>query len=100
MTKSELVQRLGKRYPHYPISEIEKGVKIILEHISETLGQGRRVEVRGFGSFSVRYRAPKTGRNPRTGDAVELNGKYATHFKPGKYLRESVNESRHKYKIK
>lgn len=99
MTKSELVQRLGKKYPSHSISEIEKGVKIILDHISETLGEGRRVEVRGFGSFSVRYREPKTGRNPRTGDAVQLNGKYATHFKPGKFLRESVNESRKEYKI-
>lgn len=100
MTRSELVQRLSAKYPNCPTADIEKSVKIILEHIMATLGEGRRIEVRGFGSFSVRYRAPKVGRNPKTGDAVKLSGKYATHFKPGKLLRETVNESREKYPIR
>src|SRR5699024_48144 len=99
MTKSELVQRLGEKYPNYTNAEVEKGVKIILDQICEALVEGRRIEVRGFGRFSVRYRAPKTGRNPKTGDSVKLSCKYASHFKAGKHLRESVNESRHDFDI-
>ncbi len=94
MTRSELVQRLSAKYPHCSSTEIEKSVKKILEHITDTLGEGGRIEIRGFGSFSVRYREPKIGRNPKTGDAVKLSGKYTTHFKPGKLLRERVDESR------
>ena len=99
MTRSELVQRLSAKYPHCSTAEVEKSVKKILEHITETLGKGGRIEIRGFGSFSVRYREPKIGRNPKTGDAVKLSGKYTTHFKPGKLLRERVNESREPYEL-
>ncbi len=99
VTRSELVQKLSAKYPHCSVTEIEKSVKKILEHITDTLGKGGRIEIRGFGSFSVRYREPKIGRNPKTGDAVKLNGKYTTHFKPGKLLRERVNESRKQYPL-
>lgn len=99
MTKSELIEKLSAKYPRIPMAEIEKGVKLILEHMSDTLVANNRIEIRGFGSFSLRYRDPKIGRNPKTGDAVELSGKYATHFKPGKLLREQVNDSRNKFKI-
>ena len=61
--------------------------------MSEVLAKGERIEIRGFGSFSLHYRAPRVGRNPKTGDTVELSGKYVPHFKPGKDLRERVNES-------
>jgi integration host factor subunit beta len=73
--------------------DVELSVKTLLEHMSSALSSGERIEIRGFGSFSLHYRPPRTGRNPKTGDAVELPGKYVPHFKPGKELRERVNES-------
>ncbi|GBU08867.1 integration host factor DNA-binding protein beta subunit [Gammaproteobacteria bacterium] len=94
MTKSELIERLSIKYPVIPLKDIEASVKLMVEHMSETLSEGKRIEIRGFGSFSLHYRAPRTGRNPKTGDAVALNGKYSPHFKAGKELRERVNESR------
>ena len=71
--------------------DVELGVKAILEQMSASLAEGDRIEIRGFGSFSLHYRAPRLGRNPKTGDAVALPGKYVPHFKPGKALRERVN---------
>ena len=70
---------------------VEDAVKEMLEHMASTLAQGERIEIRGFGSFSLHYRAPRTGRNPKTGDKVELEGKYVPHFKPGKELRDRAN---------
>ena len=72
-----------------------EAVKHILELMSEALANGKRIEIRGFGSFSLHYRPPRMGRNPKTGEAVALAGKNVPHFKPGKDLRERVNESRH-----
>ena len=65
----------------------------MLEQMAQTLQKGERIEIRGFGSFSLHYRAPRVGRNPKTGETVKLDGKYVPHFKPGKELRERVNES-------
>ncbi len=65
----------------------------MLDHMTEALSNGDRIEIRGFGSFSLHYRAPRIGRNPKTGDSVTLSAKYVPHFKPGKDLREQVNES-------
>lgn len=73
--------------------DVELAVKLLIDHMSETLSAGQRIEIRGFGSFSLHYREPRQGRNPRTGDAVELRGKHVPHFKPGKELRERVNRS-------
>ena len=73
--------------------DVELAVKLLIDHMSETLSAGQRIEIRGFGSFSLHYREPRRGRNPRTGDAVELRGKHVPHFKPGKELRERVNRS-------
>ena len=73
--------------------DVELAVKLLIDHMSETLSAGQRIEIRGFGSFSLHYRGPRQGRNPRTGDAVELRGKHVPHFKPGKELRERVNRS-------
>ncbi len=67
-------------------------VKTMLEHMTQVLSSGERIEIRGFGSFSLHYRAPRLGRNPKTGEAVELEGKYVPHFKPGKELRDRVND--------
>ncbi len=93
MTKSELIDRLAEQQQHRAHVDVELGVKAILEQMSASLAEGDRIEIRGFGSFSLHYRAPRLGRNPKTGDAVALPGKYVPHFKPGKELRERVNES-------
>ena len=91
MTKSELIDRLAEVQQHLAHLDVELGVKSILEQMSGSLSHGERIEIRGFGSFSLHYRAPRMGRNPKTGDAVALPGKHVPHFKPGKSLRERVN---------
>ena len=91
MTKSELIDRLAAQQKHLAHVDVELGVKSILEQMSASLAAGERIEIRGFGSFSLHYREPRRGRNPKTGDSVELTGKYVPHFKPGKELRERVN---------
>lgn len=91
MTKSELIDRLAEQQKHLAHVDVELAVKAIIEQMSAALADGERIEIRGFGSFSLHYRAPRLGRNPKTGDAVSLPGKYVPHFKPGKALRERVN---------
>jgi len=91
MTKSELIEAIAARQQQLSLKDVELAVKTILEHMSEALAAGERIEIRGFGSFSLHYREPRRGRNPKTGDTVELTGKYVPHFKPGKELRERVN---------
>jgi len=93
MTKSELIDLLAMKHTHLVQKDVELSVKIILEHMAQSLANGERIEIRGFGSFSLHYRAPRTGRNPKTGEAVALAPKYAPHFKPGKEMRERVNRS-------
>lgn len=93
MTKSELIERIAAQYDQLPVRDIELAVKSLLEHMTQTLADGRRIEVRGFGSFSLNYRAPRMGRNPKTGEEVSLHGKYVPHFKPGKELRDRVDAS-------
>jgi integration host factor subunit beta len=93
MTKSELIERIAARQTQLSVKDIELAVKTILEHMSQTLATGERIEIRGFGSFSLHYREPRQGRNPKTGDTVELAGKYVPHFKPGREMRERVNLS-------
>ncbi len=93
MTKSELIERIAAKQPQLSIKDIELAVKAVLEHMSQTLATGERIEIRGFGSFSLHYREPRQGRNPKTGDTVELAGKHVPHFKPGKEMRERVNQS-------
>ncbi len=95
MTKSQLIEALARRQTHLAFADVELAVKGLLDQISQSLSEGDRVEVRGFGSFSLHYRPPRMGRNPKTGEAVALPGKYVPHFKPGKALREKVNNSRH-----
>jgi len=93
MTKSELIDLLAERQKHLAHLDVELAVKSILEHLSRALADGDRIEIRGFGSFSLHFRAPRMGRNPKTGDAVALPGKHVPHFKPGKSLRERVDFS-------
>ncbi|MGL4861002.1 MAG: integration host factor subunit beta [Enterobacteriaceae bacterium] len=91
MTKSELIERLTTQQTQLPAKMVEDAVKEMLEHMAAKLAGGERIEIRGFGSFSLHYRAPRTGRNPKTGAKVELAGKHVPHFKPGKELRDRVN---------
>lgn len=91
MTKSEFVDWLARRQTQLDYHDIEQVVGIILESMAESLAAGERVEVRGFGSFSLHYRPGRIGRNPKSGDAVSVSARYVPHFKPGKMLREVVN---------
>ena len=93
MTKSELIERIAAEQTQLSAKDVELAVKMILDHMAETLADGERIEIRGFGSFSLHYREARLGRNPKTGEKVELEGKYVPHFKPGKELRERVNMS-------
>lgn len=90
MTRSELVERIAQSSPHLSMEQCEAAVKNILESLSATLESGDRVEIRGFGSFSVRKREGKIGRNPKTGEKVMVEPKHVPHFKAGKELRERV----------
>ncbi|WP_196158194.1 integration host factor subunit beta [Reinekea sp. G2M2-21] len=93
MTKSELIERIVDRQGQLSVRDVELAIKTMLDHMAQALAAGERIEIRGFGSFSLHYRSPRVGRNPKTGESVELEGKYVPHFKPGKELRESVNDS-------
>jgi len=93
MTKSELIERIATEQNQLSTKDVELAVKMMLDHMATALAEGERIEIRGFGSFSLHYRAPRLGRNPKTGEKVELAGKYVPHFKPGKELRERVNLS-------
>jgi integration host factor subunit beta len=92
MTKSELIERLAVEEKDLSATDVELAIKAILEIMSQTLEDGGRIEIRGFGSFSLHYRAPRIGRNPKTGAPVALSGKHVPHFKPGKDLRDRVNK--------
>lgn len=91
MTKSELIQRLAERNPHLYLRDIEKIVDTIFEEITQALVDGNRVELRGFGAFSVKSRDARMGRNPRTGESVHVEAKRLPFFKTGKGLRERLN---------
>ena len=93
MTKSELIAVLARKQSHLKDKDVELAVKSLLDQMSGALSGGERIEIRGFGSFSLHYRPPRIGRNPKTGDAVALAGKYVPHFKPGKDLRQRVNDA-------
>lgn len=91
MTKSELIELLADEQGQLAYKDVELAVRCFLERMSSSLASGERIEVRGFGSFSLHYRPPRLGRNPKTGDSVALAGKHVPHFKPGKELRDRVN---------
>ena len=93
MTKSELIERIVTHQGQLSSKDVELAIKTMLEQMSQALSTGDRIEIRGFGSFSLHYRAPRVGRNPKTGDSVRLDGKFVPHFKPGKALRE---QNRHR----
>jgi len=91
VNRSELIERIAAKHEQLPLRDVEQAVKMMIEHLSMALADGSRIEIRGFGSFSLHYRAPRIGRNPKTGEAVALAGKHVPHFKPGKELRERVD---------
>ena len=95
LTKSELIAKVARRKALSFLEEkdVELAIKTILEQMVETLAEGERVEIRGFGSFSLHHRPPRIGRNPKTGETVSVGSKYVPHFKPGKELKERVNQS-------
>ncbi len=91
MTRSELIAALAEKNPSLTAADIEAAVKMITTSICDHLAKGGRIEMRGFGVFSLNKRASRIGRNPKTGERVEVPAKYAAHFKPGKLLREKIN---------
>jgi integration host factor subunit beta len=94
MTKSDLIDNLSKNQGHLAYKDVELAVKSLIEMMSSALASGERIEIRGFGSFSLHFRPPRTGRNPKSGDKVDLPGKYVPHFKPGKELRDRANHQK------
>lgn len=93
MTRSELIDLMASQQSQLTTKDVELAVKLMIDHMAQSLSSGERIEIRGFGSFSLHYREPRQGRNPKTGDTVDLSGKYVPHFKPGKELRERVNRA-------
>ena len=91
ITKSMLIERIAIRYPALPSRDVELAVKAIFDRMSRQLVEGGRIELRGFGSFSLHRRRARVGRNPKTGESVVLDSKAVPHFKPGKELREAIN---------
>ena len=92
MTKSELIEILSRRQPHLKAEDVDLAVKALLEMMGGALAQGDRIEIRGFGSFALNYRPPRTGRNPKSGEKVQVPEKWVPHFKAGKELRERVDK--------
>jgi integration host factor subunit beta len=92
MTRSELIEAISRTQLHLSPKDVELAVKYMIEQMSQALASGERIEIRGFGSFSLHYHPPRTGRNPKTGETVKLSGKHVPHFKPGKELRERITQ--------
>lgn len=95
LIKSQLIGEISTRFPHLPEKDIALAVYHIIEHMSDILSNGGRIEIRGFGSFNLHFRPPRLAHNPRTGQKLMTTKKFAAHFKPGKELREKVNNNRH-----
>ena len=91
MVKSELVRALNEKLSELQLGDVDLAVNCLLNHMADALVQGERIEIRGFGSFDLHHRPPRIGRNPKTGEAVNLPAKVAVHFKPGKDMRDRVN---------
>lgn len=95
LIKSQLIAEISKQLPHLPEKDIALAINSIIEQVSDVLSNGGRIEIRGFGSFCLHYRPPRKAHNPKTGEKLVTEPKYAVHFKPGKELREQVNANRH-----
>ncbi|MCH9770454.1 MAG: integration host factor subunit beta [Gammaproteobacteria bacterium] len=99
MVKSELINQIAMKQENLSLKDVELSVNHIIEKMSDALGRGDRIEIRGFGSFSLHYRPPRRAHNPKTGERVHTTAKHTPHFKPGKDLRDRVNANRHLYEI-
>jgi integration host factor subunit beta len=97
--KSELIEKIASKIMHLPEHQISEAINTILDTMTRTLIEGNRIEIRGFGSFSVHHRNPRNAHNPKTGEKVVTKPKFIPHFKPGKELRERVNASRQNHPI-
>ncbi len=95
LIKSELIAEISKQLSHLPEKDIALAINAIIEQMSNVLSNGGRIEIRGFGSFSLHYRPPRKAHNPKTGEKLVTEPKYAVHFKPGKELRDQVNANKH-----
>ena len=93
MTKSDLIEKISEKQSLLNYRDVELAIKLILEQMGDSLSSGDRIEIRGFGSFTLHHRPPRVGRNPKSGESVSLGEKYVPHFKPGKELRDRVNSS-------
>ena len=91
INKKELIEKISKSQDQLPHRDIELAVKTVINCMTQALSTGERIEIRGFGSFSLRYRRPRVGRNPKSGMSVTINERYVPHFKPGKNLKNKVN---------
>jgi len=91
ITRSELIDALVDKQPHLAHRDVELAVKAVLEKMGQSFEEGDRIEIRGFGSFSLHYRPARIGRNPKTGESVSVEDKFSPHFKPGKELKERVD---------
>jgi len=94
VVKSELVRALSEKLPELQVKDVELALNCMLNQMADALVHGERIEVRGFGSFDLHHRPPRTARNPRTGEAVNLPAKVTTHFKPGKEMKDRVDAAR------
>jgi len=94
VNKKDLIEKISKNQDQLPQRDIELAVKTIINCMTRALSTGERIEIRGFGSFSLRYRRPRMGRNPKSGINVQINERYVPHFKPGKNLKKRVNQGR------
>ena len=93
INKKELIEIIANEQDQLPYKDIELSVKTIIESMIDSLKKGKRIEIRGFGSFSLRYRKSRIGRNPKSGESVNIDERYVPHFKPGKDLKERVKTS-------
>ena len=94
INKKELIEKISKNQDQLPHRDIELAVKTVINCMTKALSVGERIEIRGFGSFSLRYRKPRVGRNPKSCMSVKINERYVPHFKPGKNLKKRVNQGR------
>ena len=99
MVKSEFVRALNEKLPDIQLDDVESAVNCLLKHMADALVQGERIEIRGFGSFNLHHRPPRSARNPMTGETINLPAKVVLHFKPGKDMKDRVNAAREQYVI-
>ena len=99
MVKSELVRALYEKLPEHQLDDVELAINCLLKHMANALAQGQRIEIRGFGGFDLHHRAPRSARNPMTGETINLPAKVVLHFKPGKDMKDRVNSAREQYVI-